>query len=108
MAIRISEDESLKEQSLNWDKIVHSFDPELIHLPPGDKRYFSSMIYWLINKEAALSNIPPEHMYAYIKRADLIFNLKSYPMVISEEFTRKMLGMLIHRYKIRLSETQFT
>lgn len=104
MGLRIYEDDSYKEQSLSWDKVVHSFDPEIDILPEGDKRYFQSLIYWLVNKESALSNIPPSHMYSYIKRADFIFDLKSYPMVINAEFVRKQLGMLIHRYKIRLSE----
>jgi len=95
---------SYKDESLAWDKVVHSFDPELEILPKGDQSYFSSRLYWLINKEPALSNIPPEHMYAYIKRADFIFNCESYPMIVSEEFCRKELAKLLHRYKIRLSE----
>ena len=104
MSVKVIEDSSYKDESLSWDLIVHSFDPEIDLLPEGDKRYFSSMIYWLINKEPALSNIPPAHMFAYILRADYVFDLKSYPMYVSEEFVRKLLGKLLHRYKIRLSE----
>jgi len=105
MAIKLVEDNSsYKEESLTWDKIQHLFEPEIDILPKNDKSYFQSIIYHLINKEPALSNIPPTHMYAYILRADFIFNLKSYPMIISEEYVRKHVAKLIHRYKIRLSE----
>jgi len=104
MSVKIIDDSSYKDESLSWDKVVHSFDPEIEILPEGDKDYFSSMIYWLINKEPALSNIPPAHMFAYILRADYIIDTHAYPMYITEEFTRRLLAKLLHRYKIRLSE----
>lgn len=104
MSIKVIDDSSYKDESLNWDRIVHSFDPELEMLPDGDKRYFTSIVYWLINKEPALSNIPPAHMFAYIIRADWILDLKSYPMYVNEEYVRKQIAKLLHRYKIRLSE----
>jgi hypothetical protein len=100
----IEDNSSYKEESLTWDKIQHLFEPEIDILPKHDKNYFQSIIYHLINKEPALSNIPPSHMYAYILRADFIFDLKSYPMLASDEYIRKQVGKLLHRYKIRLSE----
>lgn len=102
---RIVEDQSsYKDESLAWDRIVHSYSPELDVLPEDDQSYFKSIIHNLINKEPALSNIPPAHMYVYILRARRIFNLMSYPMVVSREYVRKEIGKYIHALRIRLSE----
>lgn len=103
--LRIVEDTgSYKDESLAWDRIIHSYSPELDILPKDDQSYFKSIIYNLINKEPALSNIPPSHMYVYILRARRIFDLMSYPMVVSKEYVRKEIGKYIHALRIRLSE----
>jgi len=105
MGYKIVEDgSSYKEESLAWDKVVHSFEPELDILPDKDREYFSSIVYNLINKEPALSNIPPQHMYVYTLQAKRILRLLSYPMLVPEEYIRRQVAVYLNSLKIRLSE----
>jgi hypothetical protein len=88
-----------------WNQIVLSFEPLTETLKnEDDKRYFESMIKLLIGKDIRLSNIPPKHIYIYIRRADLIFKLNRYPMLLPPEFIRSEIAKLLYRLGIRISE----
>ena len=96
MAIKIIEDKgSFESATLSWDKITHSLEPETKTLPAEDRRYFESVIKFLIGKDTKLSNIKPEYMYYFMKEKERILTLSAYPMAITREyFRRKMTGFL--------------
>jgi len=100
----VEDNSSYKEESLAWDKVVHSFEPEIDILPKADRDYFSSIVYNLINKEPALSNIPPKHMYIYKLQARRILRLLSYPMLVPDEYVRRQVADYLNSLKTRLSE----
>jgi len=105
MGIRISEDKSSEQTVFNWEKISHSLEPEIKELPEEDKRYFKSKIKLLIGKEIRLSNIPPNHMYAYIKRVDWILMLMRYPMYVTPEYIRSEVTKFLSRLGLQISES---
>jgi hypothetical protein len=103
--ITMSDDKGAYEQGLlKWREITHSLEPETKTLPLKDRRYYESKIKLLIGKEIRLSNLPPRHIYTYIKRLDLIVKTMRYPMLVDEEFIRSEITKLLFRLGIRLSE----
>ena len=96
--------DSYERASFQWDKITHSLEPELAKLPKKDRRYFESKVKLLIGKEIRLSNIPPKHIYMYIRRGDIILKTMRYPMLFDEEFVRSEIAKLLFRLGIRISE----
>ena len=100
--IRI-EEESFKDQSLQWDRVTHTFDPELDILGK-DKDYFESIVYLLINKESALAYLPPELIYPFKLRARMILNMKDYPMVVPGNHVKKETAKYLNALKLSLSE----
>ena len=102
MAVRI-EEENFKDQSLRWDMVTHTFDPEL-EILGEDKDYFESLVYLLINKESALAYLPPELIYPFKLRAKMILNMKDYPMIIPQSYVRKETAKYLNALKLSLSE----
>jgi len=105
MAIKISEDRgSYDRVSFDWDRIVHSLEPEITDLPKKDKKYFESQVKLLIGKEIRLSNISERFLYIYIKRADYIFRCMRYPMLFPAEYIRSEIAQLLYRLGIPISK----
>jgi hypothetical protein len=96
--------DSYERASFQWDKITHSLEPELAKLPKKDRKYFESKVKLLIGKEIRLSNIPPRHIYMYIRRGDVIIKTMRYPMLFDNEFIRSEIAKLLFRLGIRISE----
>ena len=94
---------SYEKAGFQWDKITHSLQPETESLPKRDREYFESNISFLIGKDIRLSNLPKEWLYIYIQRADYIFTLTWYPMVVPHEFINKEIGKYENRLGLPIS-----
>lgn len=94
---------SYEKASFNWDKITHSLQPETESLPKKDREYFESNISFLIGKDIRLSNLPKEWLYIYIQRADHIFTLTWYPMLVPPEYINKEIGKYENRLGLPIS-----
>jgi len=102
--ITIGDDrESYERAGIYWDKVSHSLEPETEHLPKRDKNYFQSNISFLIGKDIRLSNLPERWIYVYMQRADYIFTLTWYPMLVPHEFINKEIAKYENRLGLPIS-----
>lgn len=88
----------------DWDKIKHSFEPEIEDLPEEDKRFFESKIKLLIGKEIKMSNIPEHQVYMMIKRLDWIVDIMYRPQFFSRDRVRYEIAQLLFRLGIQISK----
>ena len=105
MAIRISEDKQLEQQSLQWDKITHSLSPETDDLEnEEDRRFFESKIQFLLYKETRLANVKTNHMYYFMEAKNYLFLLEMFPMYTTNGYRLSAFGMHLGDLALTLAE----
>lgn len=104
MGFRISEDKTYEQQSLQWDKIVHSLEPEIDNLPESERRFFESKLKFLLDKETKLANIRTEHQFYFSEAKNYLFLLELYPMYTTNGYRLNIFGRYIGDLSLTMAE----
>ena len=102
-SLTMNDSSSIGGIRFEWDKIKHSFEPEIKDLPDEDRRFFESKVKLLIGKEIKMSNIPANKIYMYIKRLDWVIKIMRYPQLFSRDYVRYEIVQLLFRLGVQIS-----
>jgi len=103
VSYKLTEDKSYEHAVFDWQRISHSLQPETKVLSKEDRRFFETIIWFIVGKEVKLANIERRQYLFFKLFGDHILNLNSYPMLITKEYVRKMVAKFIKDLGLTIS-----
>lgn len=102
MALKVIEEKG-EGATFDWEKVAATFELETKDLPKDDRRYFESIVKFLLGSKIRLSNLKEHHLYYFMEHAEWILTIMLYPMLFYKEYYRKETALYMNELGLPLS-----